>query len=169
MDLSKWVDKASKSNFYRYIFNIGLSRLIPFNKPHKFTVVEISKAHLKLKLPYQKRNLNHVKGLHACALATLAEMSTGLLLISNLDPKKYRLILQKLELEYHYQGKTDAFAEYTLDSQFIEHGILNPLTVQESVLVPCEVKIFDTNQNHLATGRPVWQIKDWKKVKTKVA
>ncbi len=167
MDLPKLAKKAAKSGLYRKLLSMGLNRMVPFNYPHKFKIEEISDHHLKTVLPYIKRNLNHLKGLHACAMATLAEVTTGFLLISRLDPKKYRLILKKLELEYHYQAKMEAYARFEITPQWMEEKIITPLNNDGVVLLPCTIEIFDRRDNHLATGVAHWQIKDWKKVKTR--
>jgi hypothetical protein len=167
MDTTKILQKAKHSGFYRWILNRALDRMIPFNKPHGFAVVEIDDFRLKTCIPYKRGNFNHIRGLHACALATISEFTTGFLLISQLDPKKFRLIMQRLEMNYHYQGKMDAFAEFSISSQWLEEKIFTPLKTNDSVVVPCEIKIHDRNGNHLTTGNVFWQIKDWNKVKTK--
>jgi|APTNR8051073442_1049403.scaffolds.fasta_scaffold00047_49 acyl-coenzyme A thioesterase PaaI-like protein len=161
--------KAKTSSFYRKILNWSLSRMIPFNKPHGFKVVQIEDYRLKTLMPYRKSNFNHIRGLHACGLATLSEFTTGFLLLSNLNMKKYRIIMQRLEMDYHYQGKMDATAEFTISKEWLEQQVITPLHTQESVVIPCEVKIHDEKGNHLTTGKVFWQIKDWAKVKTKVA
>jgi acyl-coenzyme A thioesterase PaaI-like protein len=168
-DSAKIVEKAKKSSFYRGLLNFLLNRMIPFNKPHGFHVVEIGDYQLKTCIPYRKSNFNHIKGLHACALATISEFTTGFLLITQLDAKKYRLIMQKLEMNYHYQGKMDAYAEFKISEDWLSKEIYLPLKSQDAVVVVCEVKITDKNGNHLTTGFVHWQIKDWSKVKTKVA
>lgn len=168
-DSAKIVEKAKKSSFYRGLLNFLLNRMIPFNKPHGFHVVEIGDYQLKTCIPYRKSNFNHIKGLHACALATISEFTTGFLLITQLDAKKYRLIMQKLEMNYHYQGKMDAYAEFKISEDWLSKEIYLPLKSQDAVVVVCEVKITDKNENHLTTGFVHWQIKDWSKVKTKVA
>ncbi|MGB0177192.1 MAG: DUF4442 domain-containing protein [Owenweeksia sp.] len=167
MDIVKLVRKAENSSFYRWLLSRGLNHIVPFNKPHRFRIESVSATHLKVRLPYRKRNLNHLKGLHACAMATLAEVSSGFLLVSNLDPKKYRLILQKLEMEYHYQGKMDALAEFSFEDDWLDREVRKPLESQPALLIPCEVKIHDVDGNHLATGVAHWQIKNWEKVRTK--
>lgn len=167
MDTSALLQKAQTSKFYRWLLNQSLDRMIPFNKPHGFRVVEIGENHLKVLLPYQKKNLNHIRGLHACALATVSEFTTGFMLISKLDGKKFRLIMQRLEMEYHYQGKMDAIAEFSITPQWMESNIYAPLRSAESVVIKCEIKIHDVKGNHLTTGQVFWQIKDWSKVKTK--
>jgi acyl-coenzyme A thioesterase PaaI-like protein len=168
-DSAKIVEKAKKSSFYRGLLNFLLDRMIPFNKPHGFHVVEIGDYELKTCIPYRKSNFNHIKGLHACALATISEFTTGFLLITQLDAKKYRLIMQKLEMNYHYQGKMDAYAEFKISKDWLNKEIYLPLKSVDAIVVVCEVKITDKNGNHLTTGFVHWQIKDWSKVKTKVA
>ena len=70
-------------------------------------------------------------------------------------------------MEYHYQGKMDAFAEFRTSDEWFQSEIIKPLLTEEAVVVPCEIKIHDIKGNHLTTGRVFWQIKDWSRVKTK--
>ena len=168
-DLKHWVEKAEKSAMYLSILNFVLARMVPFNKPHGFRVVSIQKDAIKVLLPYRKKNLNHIRGLHACALATVSEFTTGLVLLLKLDAKKYRLIMQRLEMDYHYQGKMNAYASFSVDESWMNEKVYAVLNNDESVVVPCEVLIHDEKGNHLTTGKVFWQIKDWQRVKTKVA
>jgi acyl-coenzyme A thioesterase PaaI-like protein len=165
----KVLKKARTSSFYRWILNWSLNRMVPFNRPHGFKIVEVDEFKLKTLLPYRKSNFNHIRGLHACSLATISEFTTGFLLISNLDMKKYRLIMQRIEMDYHYQGKMDATAEFVISKEWLERNFIEPLQTHESVVVPCEIKIHDRQGNHLTTGKVFWQIKEWSRVKTKVA
>ena len=119
--------KAKTSSFYMRVLNWSLSRMIPFNKPHGFKIVAIDDYSVKTIIPYRKSNFNHIRGLHACALATISEFTTGFLLVSKLDAKKYRLIMQRLEMEYHYQGKMDAFAEFQISESWLNEKIYFPL------------------------------------------
>ncbi|MCA6074025.1 DUF4442 domain-containing protein [Fulvivirga sedimenti] len=168
MNTATLVKKAQESGFYRWLLNRGLDRMIPFNKPHGFQVVSIADDMIKTRLPYKKRNFNHIRGLHACALATLSEFTTGFLLVSRLDPKKYRIILKTLQMDYHYQGKTDAWGEFRISDDWLKKSIFDPLQTEDAVVVICEVKIYDADNNHLTTGKVHWQVKSWEKVRTKV-
>jgi acyl-coenzyme A thioesterase PaaI-like protein len=161
------VQKAKASTFYRTLLNWSLNRMVPFNKPHGFEIVELSDYRVKTRIPYKRRYFNHIKGLHACALATLSEFTTGFLLVSRLDAKKYRLIMKRLEMEYHYQGKMDACGEFIISEEWLSDKVFTPLQQLESVEVVCEVKIHDIKGNHLTTGQVHWHVKDWAKVKTK--
>ena len=166
-DSAKILEKAKHSSFYLMLLNWSLGRMVPFNKPHGFKIIEIGEYRLKIIMPYRKSNFNHIRGLHACGLATISEFATGFLLLSSLDMKKYRMIMQRLEMNYHYQGKMDAVAEFVISKEWLEEKVIKPLQTQEAVVVPCEVKIHDVKGNHLTTGMVFWQFKDWAKVKTK--
>jgi acyl-coenzyme A thioesterase PaaI-like protein len=167
LDAAKILQKAKHSSFYLTLLNWSLNRMIPFNRPHGFKVIEIGDYRLKTLMPYRKSNFNHIRGLHACGLATISEFTTGFLLLSSLDMKKYRIIMQRMEMNYHYQGKMDATAEFVISKDWLEEQVIKPLQTQETVVVPCEVKIHDVKGNHLTTGTIFWQFKDWAKVKTK--
>jgi acyl-coenzyme A thioesterase PaaI-like protein len=162
------VEKAKRSSLYLKFLNWGLYRMIPFNAPHGFEVAEIKDWEIKTVLPYMRKNLNHIRGIHACAMATISEFTSGLLLITKLPSSKYRLILQRLEMEYHYQGKMTSFGSFKISPEWLQQQVLVPLQSQDAVVVPCEVHVHDRKGNHLSTAKVYWQIKEWSKVKTKV-
>ena len=168
MDTKEISYKAKTSGLYKKLLNLGLNWMIPFNKPHGFKIIEVSDYGAKTLIPYKKSNFNHIKGLHACGLATISEFTTGFVLVNQLDPKKYRLIMQKLEMEYFYQGKMDAYGHFEVSEEWMNDNIYNPLEENEAVVVICEIKIHDKEGNHLTTGKIHWQIKPWDKVKTKL-
>lgn len=168
-DQNTILQKAKTSSFYLKILNWSLNKMIPFNKPHHFKVVTIEDYKLQTLIPYRKSNFNHIRGIHACALATVTEFTSGFLLISLLDAKKYRLIMHRLEMDYHYQGKIDALATFEISDTWMREQIYDPLKSQDAVEVVCEVKIHDVKGNHLTTGKIFWHIKDWAKVRTKVS
>lgn len=160
------LQKAGHSGFYRWVLNQALGHMIPFNKPHGFKILEISKQAVKTGIPYKRRNFNHIRGLHATALATLSEFTTGLLLMNILGVKKYRIILQRLDIEYYYQGKMDATASFQVDEAWMQEKVYKPLLRQESVIAPCPVEIHDHQGNKLTSATIYWQLKPWAKVKT---
>ncbi|MEO1051666.1 MAG: DUF4442 domain-containing protein [Bacteroidota bacterium] len=167
IDTAKILEKAKHSAFHLKLLNVGLARMIPFNKPHRFKIDNIADFSVTTSLPYRRKNLNHIRGLHACALATLSEFTTGVLLISKLDPSKFRIILQRLEVDYHYQGKMNAVASFEISEAWLKDNVYVPLESSESTIIPCEIKINDEQGNHLTTAVVHWQIKAWDKVRTK--
>ncbi|HBH22903.1 MAG TPA: DUF4442 domain-containing protein [Cytophagales bacterium] len=168
MNLQQIIFKAQQSKFHLRLLNLGLNRGIPFNRPHGFKILQFQKHEIKTLLPYKKKNLNHIKGLHACALATLTEFTAGVMLISKLDPKQYRLILKDLFMEYHFQGKKNAYATFTIDDEWVKTNVLEVIAGGSPALVKCTVEIKDQDDNLLSTGTTHWQIKSWEQVKTKM-
>src|SRR5215204_4635582 len=111
-ELNKLIQRASTSEFFKWVLNFVISRAVPFNAPHHFKILKINPGFVKVLLPYRRSNLNHVKGIHACALATLCEYTIGITLLSMISEKEYRIILKNLSLEYLYQAKMDVTAEF---------------------------------------------------------
>lgn len=168
MNIQTIGNKAIRSRFHLRMMNFLLPFVVPFNRPHRFRIVELQADKIKIKIPYIRRNLNHIRGIHACALATASEMSTGMLLLLILGNDRYRIIMRRLEMDYHYQAKMDAYATFTLSKQWLDEKILAPLKENNVVETSCEVNIYDRNENHISTGKVFWQLKEWTKVKTKV-
>jgi len=140
---------------------------VPFNGPHKFKILEVAPGSLKILLPYRRTNLNHVKGIHACALATLCEYAIGLTLVSKIGEKEFRFILKNLDIEYHYQAKMDVVAAFELNDAQLSEQIILPLQNTDAVFCKFEIRVFDLANNHICTGFANWQIKKWDKVKVK--
>lgn len=140
---------------------------IPFNKPHGIKVHAVEENAVVTTIPNKRKNHNHIGGIHACGLATAAEFCSGLMLLRRVDAKKYRLIMQKLEVEYFYQAKKQAFARYELDTETFAKEINGPLLADGVVFHTCEILVHDSEKNHLCTVKTRWQIKSWERVKTK--
>lgn len=168
MELAPLLAKSRNSAFTRWWMNIGLRWRIPFNRPHGFRVLPLQEGGIRVEIPDRRINRNHINGIHACCLATAAEYCTGLALMEHLDPKRYRIIMKSLAMDYHYQAKTGAHADFALSSSELQEQIIRPLGSGEPVLYTAEVPLHDVSGNHLATGRITWQIKEWGQVRTKV-
>lgn len=168
MDLSPHVEKAKASSFGLKKLNFGLSRIIPFNRPHRIKLIEITDDRVRSMIPYRKKNLNHIKGIHACGMATAAEFASGFLLLTKLGTKEYRLIMESLEAKYHYQAKEDVTATFEASEQWFLENILTPLESADKIYVKCEILLHDASGNHVATTYTNWQIKKWSKVKTQL-
>ncbi len=167
--IHKLIDKASSSHFYKWILNRIISYTVPFNAPHHFKIIKIQRGEVKVLLPYRRSNLNHVKGIHACALATLCEFTIGMALISKISEKEFRIILKNLRMDYHYQGRTDVIAQFLLTEEMLKNKLLLPLQTNDAVFHEFEIKVTDTSNNHICTGYINWQVKKWHKVGMKSA
>jgi len=160
------VVKAETSGFWLFVLNRLLNRVIPFNRPHGFSVAEIGSDHIVSTAAYKRRNFNHIKGIHACAIATVAEFSAGFLLLARLDLQRYRLIMARIEVEYRYQAKQRIFSKCTASPELIESSIIEPLRHQDQVTVDMVSEISDADGNDIARAVTTWQIKRWDRVRT---
>ncbi len=162
ISLERLIADAKQSTFGLWLLNQALKFVIPFNRPHGIRVKKFSNLSIETFLPYRYNNRNHVKGTHACALAAAAEFSTGILLLSHLSPSRYRLLMQKLSVEYHYQARMDAVASCSLDPLWLMDDVIDPLVKSDRVTVVVKSLVHDINHNHLCTAEIIWQIKEWK-------
>ena len=115
--LNALVQKAQHSKFYLWVLNFMLLRIVPFNNPHKLKITSIAEDGITMFAANTKNNRNHIKGVHACLLATLCEYVTGLSLLVHLSPKEYRIILKNISMTYHFQVKTDVFVKFKISSE----------------------------------------------------
>ncbi|MBK7945502.1 MAG: DUF4442 domain-containing protein [Flavobacteriales bacterium] len=88
MNVPRLLDRARHSGIARRWANLLLPFIIPFNRPHGFRLVPLKEGGITVEVPYWRINRNHIRGIHACALATAAEMCSGLSVLERLDPKE---------------------------------------------------------------------------------
>lgn len=160
-------EKAQHSPFRLWLLNTVLLRTVPFNKPHALKVTRINDGEITITARNIRPNQNHIKGIHACLLATLCEYVSGLSLLLQLDPKVYRIILKSIRMTYHYQAKQDVYVSFKLDREEFEREIIRPLHTAEAIFKEFPIEIYDKERNHICTGLINWQIKSWKNVRLK--
>ena len=166
--LPNLLSRARGSGFWLAVLNFLLGRIIPFNRPHGFDIVELGEERVRTRAAYRRVNHNHIRGIHACAIATVAEFSAGILLLSRLDPARFRLIMSRLEVDYVYQAKMAISAETVLGHDVLQAKVLAPLADQESCAIVMETVIDDAAGNRIATAHTTWQIKRWDRVRTRI-
>lgn len=167
MDLALLLHRSRRSAFHRWLLNIAISRAIPFNRRRGLRVEPLPQGGFRVLVPYRRLNMNHIRGIHACCLATAAELCSGLALMELLDAGRFRIIMKSLTMEYRFQAKADAHAEFSPSRQEVESGLLRPLETGGPVLYTAVVPLHDVLGNHLATGHITWQLKPWDKVRTR--
>lgn len=167
MHLPTLLARARRSRLHRWWLNTLLPFTVPFNQPHGFHVEPLTNGGIQVSIPMRRMNRNHIRGIHACALATAAEMCSGLSVLEQLDPKEYRLIMRSLQVTYHYQAKLKAVATCVPDPEVMMREVIGPLRTQDTVDHASTVQVHDVKGNHLATATITWQVKPWSKVRTK--
>ncbi|BDD88313.1 DUF4442 domain-containing protein [Desulfofustis limnaeus] len=166
--LPQLICRARKSAFWLWVMNLVLAWIIPFNRPHGFRIAMISENRARSAASWRRVNRNHVRGIHACAIATVAEMSAGFLLLSRLDPGRYRLIMARLEVDYSYQAKDLIVSESELSDERLLQEVIEPLRSQEKVSIRMRSEVRDRSGNEIAIAHTTWQVKRWDRVRTRV-
>ncbi|MDP1575020.1 MAG: YiiD C-terminal domain-containing protein [Coxiellaceae bacterium] len=165
--LSNLIQKSKASKKHLWLLNRLMRYIVPFNKPHGFSVAKITDDYVQTFASYRKKNFNHVRGIHACALATVGELAAGLSLMSHFSPLEYRLIMSNITIDYHYQAKKNVIATATF-SKNEKTAVLEALLKEGKILQTILTEIKDEENQSIATVKSTWQIKPWKAVKTKV-
>jgi len=161
--------KARSSAFWLWVLNLLLGRMIPFNRPHRVRILALDDNQVQTTAPYRRRNQNHLRGMHACCIATVAEFSSGLLFLSKLNPSRYRLIMAGLEIDYHYQARGAIVATTVMSDADLKAQVLKPLADHAKVQVAVKTEVHDPQGNLVATAQISWQIKPWDQVQTRLA
>ena len=72
--------------------------------------------------------------------------------------------MKDFSLDFHYQGKMNAYAIFELDNSQLKETILDPLSHSDKVEVSYEVLMKDEEGELLSTSSVTWQIKKWESV-----
>lgn len=165
--LPKLIENARKSDRWLMVLNRLMRLLIPFNSPHGVKILEMGLNRVRTSAPYQRKNFNHVRGMHACVIATIGEFSAGLMLLSRLDPTRYRLIMASMEVDYLFQGKMELIAETELDEISLQSEIFDPLNEKSTIYKTLQTLVTNSDGRKIARVKTTWQIKAWDKVRTR--
>ncbi len=132
----------------KWLFSKLVGLTIPYTGSMQPRVLSLQKGHAIVKLHDRRRVRNHLKSIHAIALANLAEFTTGLATLTGMPPGS-RAILTGLEIEYHKKARG------TLEAESISE--LPAATLEEQSL-QVQAKIFDAEGDCVATGLATWLI-----------
>lgn len=167
-NIHSFILRAESSSFWLWVLNRIIQYVIPFNRPHNFKILELGNDWVRTTCLCRRANRNHLRGIHACAIATVAEFSAGFLLLKKLDLTRYRLIMSNIEVEYLYQAREQIVSYSCLQQKTLEDQVIVPLGTQDAVTIRLESQVQDISGNNVARAVTTWQIKCWGQVRTKV-
>lgn len=162
----QWIHKAGTSKKHLFLVNLGLSYMIPFNRGHRFKLVDLKADQFVVQVPYISRNKNHINGIHACAQMTGMEMCSGIGLLYHFSAQNFRLIMKDIKIDYYLQGKELLKAHFCPDPSVIMQWKAQ-LKHQEKLEVQIPVKMYNTQLELVSEATLTWQLKNWNTVKSK--
>ncbi|WP_151840665.1 DUF4442 domain-containing protein [Acinetobacter soli] len=141
--LAKLVKATSKfpKGLRSTLWSKAFGRIVPMVGTANIRYLEVDQHHVKVRLENQRNMQNHIKGLHAAAMALLAETATGFLTGLHV-PDDRILLIKSLHVDYLkvVQGGLTATARLSHEQQrFIaEHDkaeLSIPVTVVDDASV----------------------------------
>ena len=94
------------------LFSMLAGLYVPYTGSISPTVMTLEDGHVIVKLRDKRKVRNHLKSIHALALANLGEFTTGLTLITMLEQNS-NAILRNLNIEYLKKARGTLIAEAT--------------------------------------------------------
>ena len=119
--LSRTVDKLEKlpAPCRRVARSLAFGRAVPFVGTAGLSIDEMNAERLVVSTPNRRRVQNHIQGIHAAAMALLAETATGLLVGMNVPDSAVPLI-KSMKVEYRKRTQGGMTATATLTPEQIE-------------------------------------------------
>jgi len=131
----------------RWLFSRLLGRLVPYSGSIRAQVLLLEPGLAVLRMRDRRALRNHLRSVHAIALANLGELASGLAAIAALPPG-VRGIPGSITIAYHRKGRGTLIAEGT--------ATIPPVSdVAETV---AEAQISNQAGEAVATVRVLWQL-----------
>lgn len=161
-DPFKLTENIPIDSLRRRALDTVLSVGIPFNLGLGLHIVELNPCAIRVESPPRFFRKNHVGGAHACALATMGEYAAGLLIAQHFPVSEFRVIIQKLEIEYHKQGRGKLNVESQAPTAY-------PEIETDGTFIEMRTEITNSDRDLVAECKTRWQIKRWDDVRSKKA
>ncbi|TWU60808.1 hypothetical protein Poly51_10890 [Rubripirellula tenax] len=110
----------------KFLFSLAVGRFVRYSGSIGARVEELRPGYVRLTLKDRKKVRNHLRSVHAIAIANLGELTTGLAVVSGLPPNT-RCILRRMEASYDKKARglltSTCRCDITSPSENAEHTI----------------------------------------------
>jgi len=130
----------------RKIFNFLFARAVPYSGSIHANILTLEPGKVTIELKDRRKVRNHLKSIHAIALANLGELASGLSMISAI-PAETRAIVVNLQIEYLKKARGRLLATGTAKP---------PKEVTEPTKTTVKAVIEDADGDVVATLKVDW-------------
>jgi len=144
--LVKMWNKLGNSVVGRKVFNFMLGRIVPYSGNIKAEVLELGDGKVTIAMKDRRAVRNHLKSIHAIALANLGELASGMAMFSKVS-NSTRAIVVDLEIKYVKKAR----------GRLVATGRANPPSIIDSPIKSIvEAEIKDAEGDVVATIKVHW-------------
>ena len=143
----KWWNAFSKMPFGRYFFSWAFWAFIPYTGSIRPEILELQRGLARVRMRDRRFHRNHLKSLHAIAIANLAECASGLSLVPGL-PETAQAILTHFEIDYIKKARGTLEAE----------ACCSPPATDETVDLEIESVVKNKSGEIVAKARAKWRV-----------
>ncbi len=145
--IRKFWNQFSTKPLGKHVFSRVLGLYVPYTGTIGAYIDTLEPGHSVVFLSDRRKVRNHLKSVHAIALANLGEMATGMALLNSL-PDKTRAILVGLKTEYSKKARGRLRAEC--------HCLIPESNIEEEMIV--SATITDRSGDVVATTEATWKV-----------
>jgi acyl-coenzyme A thioesterase PaaI-like protein len=144
--LGLW-DRLSPWPGGRWLFSVILGQIVPYTGTVHPRIVELRPGYVRAQMRDRRIVRNHLESIHAVALVNLAEVSSGLAMLTGLPPT-LRAIVVGLSIDYVKKARGTLTAESTV--------VLPEITESREIQVHATVK--DAAGDEVARATVRWLV-----------
>ncbi|GGY22484.1 DUF4442 domain-containing protein [Paludibacterium paludis] len=150
--MSRLAAKAGRlpAGLRSFVLTRAFGRIVPFLGTAGLCFEEVTQQRLIVSIRNRRKVQNHIKGVHAAAMALLAETATGFVVGMNVPDDKL-MLLKSMHVNYTRRSQGDMRAVATLDEAQIQR-----MYVEEKGDVTVNVTVTDESGEAPVQCEMVW-------------
>jgi acyl-coenzyme A thioesterase PaaI-like protein len=120
---------------------------VPYSGSTGAKIVTLEPGRTVVELPDRRRVRNHLRSVHAVALANVGELASGIAMLTAL-PRNVRGIVVRMEVEFTKKARGTVWASSRVDVPEVRSALEHPVSAE----------IRDGNDERVARVRVVWRL-----------